>query len=326
MSTVAPLSSTAPVSFQTAKTKALQLISAFQNNSISSSNHYPNLVKSKIITELKDTVNTINLNSNFNNTNPILFQGSASLCGPASFFFTLTKIRPDIYVQLVTDLYTNGQSQLKNLKLQSSTKARQYKPVSMNQSDWLLLSSINPKYDHPSEQLDGITLPGKLRDWYISAGFTQVQDNTNLVFHKNLDTLLQAQNDYRNGYSVNFLVNANVFQDFASKSWGVGLPDHWVVMNSDIKISLYNEKTKTLAAPVVINQSVIKTIKGKIRAKENEALYDKDISTETEDRILLDAFSWGKLHTSVASRISPSQKALLSYFLSRFYGYIRVKR
>jgi hypothetical protein len=97
-------------------------------------------------------------------------------------------------------------------------------------------------------------------------------------------------------------------------------------MNSDIKIRLYDEKTKTLAAPVVINQSVIQSIKDKIHTKKLEAVLDKDISTETEDRILLDAFSWGTVHTSVASRISASQNAFLSYFLSHFYGYIKVKR
>jgi hypothetical protein len=221
MSTVAPLSSTAPVSFQTAKTKALQLISAFQNNSISSSSYYPKLLKTKIISELQYTVNTININNNFNNGKPLLFQGKASLCGPAAFFFTLTKNRPDIYVQLVTDLYINGQTQLKSLKLQSSTKARQHNPTAMNHSDWLLFSSINPKYDNPTEEFDGITFPGKLKTWYTNAGFTQVNDNTSLFGHKTLDTLLQAQKDYTSGYAINFLVNANVFRKFGKKNGGL---------------------------------------------------------------------------------------------------------
>ncbi len=326
MSTVAPLSSTAPVSFQTAKRKALQLISAFQNNSISNSRHYPNLRKQSIIRELTDTVNTINLNNNFNNRNPLLNQGSASLCGPAAFFFTLAKVRPDLYVHHVTDLYINGLSQLKNLKLQSSSKARQHTPTTMNHSDWLLFSSINPKYDDPTEELDGITFPGKLKDWYTKAGFTQVKDNTSLVSNETLDTLLQAQNDYTSGYAINFLVNANAFRIFGSKKWGLGTPNHWVVMNSDIKIRLYDEKTKTLATPVVISRSVIQSIKDKIHTKKQEAVLDRDISTETEDRILLKVFSSGKLHLSVASRISTSQDAFLSYFLSQFYGYIKVKR
>ncbi len=323
---VTPLSSTAPVSFQTAKTKAIQLISAFQNSSISNSPHYPNLVKPKIITELTDTVNTIDLNSNYSLRAPILFQGGSSLCGPAAFFFTLTKIRPDIYVQLVTDLFLNGKTQLKNLKLQSSTKARQHTPTKMNHSDWLLFSSIKPKYDDPNEKLDGRTFPGKLKDWFTKAGFTQVEDNTSLFPHETLDTLLRAQNDYTSGYTINFLVNANAFKKSGMKEWSIGTPNHWVVMNSDIKIRLYDEKTKTLAAPVVITQEVIKSIKDKIHAKKQEALLDRDISTETEDRILLEVFSWGKLHNKVASRIGASQNAFLSYFLSQFYGYIKVKR
>ena len=45
MPTVAPLSSTNPVDYQTAQTKALQLLSAFNSSSINRSSFYINLNK-----------------------------------------------------------------------------------------------------------------------------------------------------------------------------------------------------------------------------------------------------------------------------------------
>jgi len=123
---IQPLSSTSPVSYQSAKAKAFQLISAFNTGTLKRSSYYPNLSNILIVQELKDTIN---------NTTKVLSQEGSSLCGPAAFFFTLAKVRPDIYVQLVIDLYNNGQAKLKNLKLQSSPTARQYTPSRMRDSD-----------------------------------------------------------------------------------------------------------------------------------------------------------------------------------------------
>lgn len=319
MSPVPALSSTNPVSYSTAKTKALQLISAFNASSIVRSSHYPKLSKNYIVTELKKTLN---------NTTKILSQEGASLCGPAAFFFTLAEVRPDIYVELVVDLYTNGKTQLKDLKLRSSDSARHYEPTRMRHSDWLLLSSIKPEYDNPNEQFDGITLPGKLKEWFIKAGFGTVVDYTNLITNKGLDTLLQVQNDYASGYKICLFVDANVFRTLEYKSGRSLIPNHWVVMTSDVKLRKYDEKTKLLAPPTIVNQSIVKTIQQQISAKKTQSILDGDFhaSPETNDRILLKAFTWGNVYSPVTSKISSTQDARLSYFLNGFYGYIKVKR
>jgi len=198
----------------------------------------------------------------------------------------------------------------------------------MRHSDWLLLSSINPEYDNPNEQFDGITLPGKLKDWFVKAGFGTVVDYTNLAFNKGLDTLLQAQNDYRSGHSICLFVDANIFVPYSDKTGRSLFPNHWVVMNSDIQIRIFNERTSSLASPIIINQSITKTVQQQISAQNTQSILEGNFnsSQETDDRILLDAFSWGKRHVPVSSRISATQDARLSYFLSGFYGYIKVKR
>lgn len=325
MSTLQPLSSTNPVNYQTALTRAFQLISAFKVNSLQYSVHYPNITKQDVIKGLSNTLNY----TQFKNYK-IIFQGDSSLCGPAAFFYTLFQIRPDIYVNIVIELYSTGKSKLKELKLESSPTAKGYSPSGIKGIDWILLSSIKPEYDDPSEKFDGITLPGKLKGWFLKAGFTMVEDHTNLVFNKGLDTLLQAQQDYTSGYKICLFVDYDIFNAFGLKDGSSMFPNHWVVMNSDIKIRKYDEVTKTLQPAKIISKPIVKTITDQIRAMElnqipNENNYISK-KPETEDKILLDAFTWGEPSTPVSSRISQNKIARLSYFLDGFHGYVKVKR
>ena len=319
MSPIPAISSTNPVSYQSAKAKALQLINGFNTSAPPRSNHYPKLVKSIVVKDLNGTLN---------NTSSIITQGKSSLCGPAAFFFSLARVRPDIYAQLVIDLYSQGRARIKDLELQSSAKARQHKPIWMRQSDWMLLSSIKPEYDDPSEQIDGITLPGKLKEWFKKAGFGTVQDYTNLVFNKGLETLLQAQTDSQTGHTICLLADFDLFEQFVDKTGRSFFPNHWVVMTSDIRIRKFHEKSGQLDRPKTINPVMVKMIKSQIQSKQIEGITNGNYSpsTETGDRILLDAFTWGKVYSPVISRINASQDALLSYFLRGFYGYIKVKR
>lgn len=321
MSTVLPLSNINPVNYQIALSRAFQLVSDFKAGPLTRSTHYPYINKIAITEGLTDTLN---------NKGRIISQEQSSLCGPAAFFYTLLKIRPDIYVNLVIELYTTGSSKLKNLKLESSAAARKYSPVNIKEVDWIILSSIKPEYDHPNEQFDGITLPGKLKGWFLKAGFTMVEDHTNLVFNKGLDTLLQAQIDYSSGYKICLFVDADIFFSTKGKVGSSTFPNHWVVMNSDIKIQKYDNVKKTHNPPLIINRSIVKTINKQIRGIELDQMNSDNSYTsaksETEDKIILDAFTWGIQKVPVSSRISRTQKARLSYFLDGFHGYIKVKR
>lgn len=319
MSPIPPISSTNPVSYQSAETRALQLISGFNANAVAHSSHYPKLSKNKIVKEMRDTLKK---------TKRVLDQGTSSLCGPAAFFFSLARVRPDIYTQLVIDLYTQGQAKLKSLELKSSAKARQHPPIWIRHSDWMLLSSIKPEYDDPSEQIDGITLPGKITAWFKKAGFGTVQDHTNLAFNKGLETLLQAQTDYQTGHTICLFVDADIFRPTGGKQGHSFLPNHWVVMTSDIRIRKFHEASGQLDQPKTINPAMVKMIKSQIQSKQVEGFASGKyaVPTETGDKIQLDAFTWGEVYSPVISRINPSQAALLSYFLRGFYGYIKAKR
>jgi len=195
----------------------------------------------------------------------------------------------------------------------------------------MVLSSIKPKYDNPSEQFDGITLPGELKKWFLAAGYKTVVDHTNLIYPKDLQTLLRAQIDYASGSAICLLVDGDVFLSLKNKNGSSLFPNHWVALNSAIKIQKYDEATRSLKAPLPINPLLAKTILNELKEKQEVAeeeadLYDNEVAlSEAKDRILLNAFTWGKQNVPVYSRISALQDARLQYFLQGFYGYIKAK-
>jgi len=313
---------TSKTNYAAAKRKALQLINSFRSGSSAISPHYPNLARFQVAHELTRTVN-----------NPgEIHQVQSSLCGPAAFFFSLVETRPDVYVSVAVDLFDNGSAKVGNITLKSSDDARNYKPTYIRQSDWMVLSSIKPNYDHPSEQFDGITLPGRLKQWFKDAGYATVNDVTNIFSTKGIQTLLQAQNDFKTGHSVCLFVDADVFNKPHQKTGASALPNHWVVLNSDIRIREYDEKLKLLKPPVSINTSLAALIKKEMRIANNKAEFAADMNDEnfvepieSEDRILLNAFTWGDSQRPVYNRTSMSQDARLYYFLRGFYGYVKAK-
>jgi len=311
----------------TAKSNALQLISAFKTASgPRMSPHYPNISRRRVAEELKHTMSSAKASGE-------IHQVQSSLCGPAAFFFSLAETKPDVYVSLIIELFNTGHAQLRNIKLRSSAKARQYNPSRIRETDWMILSSIKPKYDHPSEQFDGITFPGKLEKWFKDAGYSQVDDITNLLSTKNIKTLLNAHNDRQNGYYVCLFVDADIFNKTSLKSGPSSTPNHWVVLNSDIKIREYDEGLSMLKPPATINASLATLIQNEIDQAQSKAEFEADIyedgsdidPLESEDRIILNAFTWGDPSNPVYNRTNRAQDAKLYYFLRGFYGYVRAK-
>jgi len=311
----------------TAKANALRLISTFKTASgPGMSSHYPNISRRRVAEELGHTMSSAKASGE-------IHQVHSSLCGPAAFFFSLAETKPDVYVSTVIALFDNGQATLGNISLRSSNKARQYNPRWIRETDWMILSSIKPKYDHPSEQFDGITFPGKLKNWFKDAGYTQVDDDTNLLSPKNIKTLLNAHNDRKNGYYVCLFVDADIFTETGNKKGPSSIPNHWVVLNSDIKIREYDETQRILKPPTTINAALANLISKEIREAESKAEFEADAyedgndiePVESDDRIILNAFTWGDPSNPTYNRTNQNQDAKLYYFLRGFYGYVRAK-
>ncbi len=241
-------------------------------------------------------------------------QGNASLCGPAAFLFVIVQTRPDLYTQAAIELYLTGKSKIGKLTLESSKEAKSRNPPTLTGLDWMLMTSVKPKYDNISERFDGITLPGKLKRWFQRSGYSAVEAYTSKVFHKSIRFLLSAQTDYTAGHSICLFVDANIFRSIERKSKEAVFPNHWVVLNSDIKIIEYDNATGMHKPPVIITPSIVDRVTAKNK-KDRE-----------KTRIMLDVFTWGLPHTPAFSKISASQAPSLEYFLGGFHGYIKVKR
>ncbi len=310
-------------SIEAARKKALQLISAFNlDKSIAKkSTHYPEVLKQGVVEGLKIAINE---------SEDSIHQGHSSLCGPAAFFFHISRKRPDIYVQVVLDLYKNGEAKLEKLKLKSSAVAKKTRLSGIKGIDWMIMSSIKPSYDKPADRASGITWPGDLGKWLKNTGY-QVVDRTAYT-SRGLESLLQAQLAYASGHTVFLFVNGALFRQSGKNAISF-YPNHWVILNSDIKIKKYDNRSKSHKAPAVISSTLIRDISEEWKKYEEAMEEFNDIDGERFDRpvkinnqILLDVFTWGKRHWPVFNERSISRKPEIGLFLKGYYGYIKAKR
>ena len=236
-------------------------------------------------------------------------------------------------MQAAIDLYTKGQATIGSLKLQASSKAKNFNPTSANvrDLDWMMLTSVKDNYHDPSQQFAGITLPRDIKKWFTNAGFKQVHDDTTIFSHRSVRSLLNAQTDYSNNYTICMLMDLDVFRTPSRKKGRMGLPNHWVVLNSDIKIEEYDEATKNRKPPAVINTRLTKLIEKEISQAQDKAeseanTYETDPEDiESDDRIQLSVFTWGNPAYPPYGRVSMTQTAKLYYFLRHYYGYVKAK-
>jgi hypothetical protein len=298
--------------------QANRLITDFWCGHFTKSTYYPAVDKGTLLEGLRKRVDSPKL----------VDQMDASLCGPACFIYVLLNTRPDLYVQLVLDLYVKGKTTLGKLQLEPSSKAGNV-PPGMDAVDWIALSGMKTNYYHKDQQVAGITLPGTVEDWFAQIGFKSVADETNLFSTKEIDMLLQAQQAWNGGYSVCLLVHAEAFQ-FVSRD-GSWLPDHWVVLSSLIQIARWDENKKALGPYVFINQQLIAELKkelaeAKSKARDIADRYERsEEPIECQHRIKFTVYSWASDTTPVQGVPQTPGEATLCYFLRHFFGYVKAK-
>ena len=197
--------------------------------------------------------------------------------------------------------------------------------------DWIALSGMKENYYHWEQELNGITLPGTMKDWFDNVGFTSVQKVTNVASPKGIDTLLEAHQAQASGYQVCLLVHAEAFDPTRNdwdKSWFV--PDHWVVLSSLMQIARWDNTKKALGSPVFMNAPLIAELKkelaeAKSKAKDTADRHEQpEEQVECEHRIQFTVYSWGSDAMPVQGAGS-SGSASLCYFLRHFFGYVKVK-
>ncbi|MDF9719206.1 hypothetical protein P4S07_005340 [Serratia marcescens] len=117
-------------------------------------------------------------------------QGGTSLCGPAAFFYCLLMDRPDVYKQAVNELWLHGKTKIGTLDISPGNGCRHpkgsfyddYGREAVSGLDWITLASLRDSenaimsYDEVGDQVSGITMWGKLTEWFEKAGYEKVFD------------------------------------------------------------------------------------------------------------------------------------------------------
>lgn len=181
----------------------------------------------------------------------LLRQGSASLCGPAALLHNIATDRPGEYAQYAIRLYEEGKATLgSRLHVKPGSDVRSYTPSGISEVDWLTMASLRDSenwffdYDSTGREFAGITVPGELVDWFRKAGYSDVQEDTNLtnLTSKGAGTVADANKLFDSGYRVCLFISANMMEEADQRTRGSIFTRHWIVQRS--RIDLSNGKTK----------------------------------------------------------------------------------
>ena len=167
-------------------------------------------------------------------------QGPTSLCGPAAFFYCLLVDRPDLYAKCVIDLWEKGEAQIKSLRIKPSENCKKPKSLMrevsnyINGVDWITLASLRDSenmildYDEESDKVAGITLEGKIKQWFLKVGATILYSNVTYGFHIDKDKLLRLvayKQQYPQSHIIS-LINAGLL---SKKETFFKFKSHWIV-------------------------------------------------------------------------------------------------
>lgn len=272
---------------------AYPMINAFAARN--SAGAFPHCPRERVVDQLRARV-----------ANPsTIDQGRSSLCGPASFLYVIAKDMPHVYAKYIIDLFEKGEAGIGSLRIKPSSACKNYRVPEANiqEIDWIGLASLrdseNSVFDYQAvdDRFAGITLSCDLQQWFVQSGYTQVENRTNLIFDKNLYTLLQAHQKRKSGSAVCLFVGANLLNGYPK---GNAPADHWIVLNSDILID---------------GRPVISLLAKGALVDDDESLYTK--------RIDFKMYTWAQENYPVNAE---KKDVTVGEFLDYFYGYVSAKR
>lgn len=166
-------------------------------------------------------------------------QISASVCGPAAFFYCLQKDRPDVYAQAASELWQYGKTKIGELEITPSNGCRHptgYFYDDILGIDWMTLAGLRDSenmmlsFDALDSPIAGITMWQTLTQWFEKAGYEKVFSNVGIT-----QAGAQGINDLnkyvQKGYKVVTLINDGLLK--GSKS-NLTVPTHWIVWDGPV--------------------------------------------------------------------------------------------
>jgi hypothetical protein len=162
-------------------------------------------------------------------------QQTSSLCGPASFSFSVLNRKPQVYVDYVTQLYDKGEARYGGVTVKPGYDCRNARvDGKIPAVDWVALGSLRDSentfwdYQDASDEFAGITLPNHLESWMNKSGFGGVRNETNLWFTKDIDNLAEAADLLGKGFAVCLFIYDGLMN--GKRGHWYTIPTHWIVM------------------------------------------------------------------------------------------------
>lgn len=173
------------------------------------------------------------------------YQGGASLCGPAAFFYCLQVDRPDVYTQAARELWRYGKTKIGDLEITPGKGCRRPSgefyytdgSAAISGLDWMTLAGLRDSentiigYDAVNSPMAGITMWGKLSEWFEKAGYQKVFSNVSAI-HKNVQDIRTLNEFVHQGCWVVTLINDGLLQLSDSN---LTVPTHWIVWRGPLK-------------------------------------------------------------------------------------------
>ena len=172
-------------------------------------------------------------------------QGQTSLCGPADFIRDVATDTPKVYAKAAIDLYETGSALIGTFRIKPTKDLKFYKlPATalIDPADWILCASIRDSdnwfldYQAETDDVSAITMPHSKASWLKQASYTDVINETNTVFNKDLVNARQASALLAKGYKVALFISADMLSLSTQGNASV-YPDHWVALTREIKVS-----------------------------------------------------------------------------------------
>ncbi|EAA3679417.1 hypothetical protein P3M90_000775 [Salmonella enterica] len=171
-------------------------------------------------------------------------QNSASVCGPAAFFYCLQMDRPDIYAQAARDLWQYGKTKIGALEIAPGEGCRHPEGTFYNAYgpkitglDWMTLAGLRDSenaifsFDTLDAPMAGITMWQTLAEWFEKAGYAKVFSNVGIT-QAGIQGIDDLNKYAMQGYKVITLINDSLLRDSAAEH--TTYPTHWIVWNGPV--------------------------------------------------------------------------------------------
>lgn len=166
-------------------------------------------------------------------------QASASVCGPAAYFYCLQKDRADVYTQAARELWRYGKTKICQLEIAPGEGCRHpagYFYDDISGLDWMTLAGLRDSdnaifsFDTLDSPIAGITMWQTLTEWFEKTGYEMVFSNVGIT-QAGVQGIRDLNKYVEQGYKVVTLINDGLLEGSNNNTV---LPTHWVVWDSSV--------------------------------------------------------------------------------------------